>query len=280
MGLSELSPFPVFIDWEGQEIQLKPFDLRSVTWAERFFALENTGGFERMNAILRDTKNQAPLQNAVVEITHYLAGDQFSKIKTFEKRFRPAKRTLKERFYAFIGLRLAEEKPGGIESYMAESGYISTAEILKEEIRNHKNKVNIFNGFIEAIHQTFENSFPKPEEKEEHTGGAIFQSIIAKEEKARSEISVNWAQIYTKFFTAGGMTIEQFYSLTMKQVSVIGEELGYHNAEAFRDMALANGIAPKRIKIPKRKEKIDFTADDVAKFEKMHEKLMKGNGIN
>jgi hypothetical protein len=76
------------------------------------------------------------------------------------------------------------------------------------------------------------------------------------------------------------MTLEEFYSLTLRQIQTLGEEIGYHNAEVFRDNAIANGIPAKRIKIPRRQKKMTFTEDDVAKFEKFHEKLTKGNGIN
>jgi hypothetical protein len=59
MELHELLPFPLSVEWEGQEIQLKPFDLRSMTWAERFFCLDDQGGFERMNETLKNKHGEA-----------------------------------------------------------------------------------------------------------------------------------------------------------------------------------------------------------------------------
>lgn len=214
MELHEVSPFPLSVDWEGKEIPLKPFDLRAITWAERFFYLEGQGGYDRMNETLKNKYGEAAFQNTVVEIIFYLSGSQFQKFSIF------------------------------------------TASELKKEIRNHENKVQIFSDFMAALAEIFKTSNPEKVAPEpELTGGAIFEFFKSQEQEEKPEAKINWAQIYTKLYVAGGISIDEFYSLTLRQVFLIIEEIGYLNAESFRDNAIVHGIPANKIKIPRRKEK-------------------------
>ncbi len=80
MRLSELCPFPVFVNWEGQPVEIKPFSLRAKTWAERFFFDGKIDGFERMNRILRNEEGQEVFFNSVIDIVYYLGIVDFEKI--------------------------------------------------------------------------------------------------------------------------------------------------------------------------------------------------------
>ncbi len=235
MDLHELSPFPVYIQWEGKEIKLRPFDLRAITWAERFFCEEGKSGFERMNQILGDSSDIDLFTNTVVEIVFYLS-----------------------------------------EGF--ESVGIHTARQLKEEIKKSEDRQLIFIGLKEALENVLLDSFPEKEEEPEVMGGAIYQMLKAREEKEKRK-SVKWEQIYAEFFRAGGMSIEQFYSLTMKQIDGIYSELKIQHGE---DLSKISRVVNERIvyKEPKREEKVKFTKEEVALFEKQHAELMKGNRIH
>jgi len=213
MDLSEFSPFPVSVDWEGQEITLKPFDLRSMTWAERFFCLDDEGGFDRMNEILKNKHGEAAFQNAVIEIIFYLSGSGFQKHGIF------------------------------------------TAKELKEDIRTHENKLKIFIDFRDTLSEILKTSNPEKVAPEpELTGGAIFEFFKAQEEE-KHQPKINWAQTYTKLYETGGMSIDEFYSLTIRQLFAIIEEITYLDGEDFKDNAMIHGIPANKIKIPRRREK-------------------------
>ena len=223
MDPSEFSPYPIVIVWENQELELKPFDLRAITWAERFYFLDDQNGLERMHRILKNEEGEAAFQNAVIDIIHHLSCGGF-------------------------GIQASE---------------------LKESVRAHEDRINIFNGFTTALNKTFSISFPQKKEEPELTGGAIFQFFKDMEdEKGKPESKTNWAQIYTKFYAAGGMTIDQFYGLTLKQIELINEELVFVNAESFRDNAAVHGIPANKIKMPRRKGKVDFSESNIADLEK------------
>lgn len=231
MELHELNPFPVSIHWEGREITLKPFSLRSITWAERFFCIEGVGGFERMNRLLGNPENVEQFQDTVAEIIFHLS----------------------EGFQDF-----------GIHS----------ADQLKETIRKKEDSDIIFLGMTEALNQIFIESFPdRKEERPPEFDGK--KKLIIKQKRKKEDS--RWENIYAKMYLSGGLSLDKFYDLTMKQIESIMPEIRFIQIE---DLSIESEIINKKMVYKRPQRQIDWSEDDEKVFEKMHEKLMEQNRIN
>jgi len=282
MGLSDFCPYPLSIEWNGLDITLKPFDLRAMSWSERFFSLDGQCGFERMGQTLKNEHGDIARENAIVEIVFHLAGDQFKKIKIYKDGFKETtvKRDWKERLFSRPWKPLVKEKPGEPEPCMIESGFISTPEILKEEIRNHKNKVEIFNGFVDKINKIINSSFTPQEEEEEPKGGSIFNALRAQSKGARKQDQViDWSPIYVELYSAGGMSIEQFLSLTPKQVDLLRQDIHCKRFDDNEFNAKIHGMKMKGAPV-RRGQQMKFSKEDIAEFEEIHSRLTEERRIN
>lgn len=231
MNLSDLNPFPVYINWEGEAIELKPFSLRTITWAERFFYVEGESGFDRMNRILTNPDDQNVLFNTIIDVVYYLGSEDF-------------------------------KVNGPVE--------------LKKLVNENENLAVKLEEFKDGIQQVFKNSFP-PQQKEQATGGEIFKKLTQKKKEGVSN-QTDWEQIYVAFYMAGGMSLDDFYNLTMKQIDYLYPEINYKISEAFSLQASIHGAKLKNA--PRRKQREEFTPGEVAAFEKMHKELMKENKVN
>jgi hypothetical protein len=211
MYLNDLNPCPSCIDWDGHEIELKPFSLRSITWAERFFFKDNISGFQRMNEILSGKGDRNVFNNTVIDIVYYLSSG-------FDQ----------------VGIKTVVD--------------------LKKTIAKRDDSREIINNFIKVIEQILVDSFPKRKEEPEQTGGAIFQFLKKQEEelkKEQGEQDTNWAEIYINFFRAGGMALDEFYSLTMRQISELYPELIYQQMVEYGNQVEMHGRKLKQK--PRRK---------------------------
>jgi hypothetical protein len=80
MDLTEFNPLPVVAELDGNVFELRLFDLRAVTWAERYFSDTDSGGLEVLQGILnspldnQDDWNQ--YTNAIAQIVFYLNMDE------------------------------------------------------------------------------------------------------------------------------------------------------------------------------------------------------------
>lgn len=80
MILSDFEPGPFCIDFEDATIKLKPFTLRCIAWAERFFYLDGINGFERMKKALNNEYGAELYQNAIVDVVYHLGKNEFRNI--------------------------------------------------------------------------------------------------------------------------------------------------------------------------------------------------------
>ena len=80
MRLSDLIPHPVYVEWDGAPVEMKPFSLRSITWAERFFFDGQKDGFERMNQILANAEGQEVFLNTLIDIVYHLGESDLKRL--------------------------------------------------------------------------------------------------------------------------------------------------------------------------------------------------------
>lgn len=211
MKLSELNPFPIYINWEGTYVKLKPFSLRAITWAERFFFMDGIDGYERMNQILRNEEGEDIFFNSVIDIVYFLGYEGFEDVG------------------------------------------ISSPCVLKKKIAESDEKYEILLKFKIALEETISISFSKHKKEPEQTGGAIFEFIKRRDEQLQNEkeTKVNWDRIYIDFYRDGGMTIDQFFDLTPRQINILHRELIYRQSvDHERNLNLHGGkstFKPKRI---------------------------------
>lgn len=251
MDLERFSPNPTFINWKGAAIKLRPFDLRAITWAERFFC-----GFDKMNANLSNDNDLNLVNNTLIDIVYHLGSDDFKKhgisnslgLKLAITETGREALDLEYAIQAAIMYKLTLSDKHKIKLIDEK---IAKVKKISEELSN-ETTVEILIEFRSAVQQSLLDSFPKKVDEAEYSGGAIFQFLMQKGEKEAAK-ETNWPEIYAKFFAVGGMTIEQFYSLTMRQVDILSEEINLLKFEDFRSDATIHGINPKKITGPKRK---------------------------
>jgi len=238
MNLEDLSPLKTFITWKGESIKLKPFNLRAITWAERFFFKEGKSGFERMTSILRNEETEDVFFNTIIDIIYFLGKDEFE--------------------YYNIAC------PVGLKNKVVES-----EDMLKIMME--------FKGGVEYV---LLGSFPDAVKEKEVKGGKIFQQIQKNKKPDKAGINdTNWGQIYNEFYQAGGMTIDQFMDMTMRQIGPLLEEIRF---KKFEDLNLLSEIVQKKISIkkPLRKVEEEFSDEDIGAFQQEHERLTKRGEIN
>jgi len=238
MNLEDLSPLKVFIGWEGESIKLKPFNLRAIVWAERFFFNGEKNGFERMNHILSGGEGEEALYNSIIDVIYFLGSDDF-------------------------------------EYYN-----ISCSVGLKNKVAESEHKSEIILEFTSGLEMVLLGSFPDATKETEVKGGKIFKQIQKNKKPDKAGINeTNWGQIYTEFYQAGGMGIDQFMGMTMRQIGPLLEEIRF---KKFEDLNLLSEIIQKKITIKKPKRKVvgEFTNEDVSAFEKEHERLAKRGEIH
>jgi len=237
MNLEDLSPLKVFIGWEGESIKLKPFNLRAIVWAERFFFNGEKNGFERMNHILSGECEEA-LYNSIIDVIYFLGSDDF-------------------------------------EYYN-----ISCSVGLKNKVAESEHKSEIILEFTSGLEMVLLGSFPDATKEAEVKGGKIFQQIQKNKKPDKAGINdTNWGQIYNEFYQAGGMTIDQFMDMTMRQIGPLLEEIRF---KKFEDLNLLSEIVQKKIsfKKPLRKVEEEFSDEDIGAFQQEHERLTKRGEIN
>jgi hypothetical protein len=234
--LSELNPFPVYVIWEEEAIELKPFDLRAITWSERFFYYEGENGFDRMDRMLSDPKDQILLSNTILDVVYYL----------------------------------------GIEDF--QSVGVSCPVKLKNLLNKKEDYREILMHFGDELEQVFKNSFSPKIKGPEVKGGDVYKRLTGGE--SRGGITTNWEQIYVAFYMAGGMSVDEFYKLTMKQIDILYPEINYKISEAFGIQASIYGRKLKNQPRRAQQEEKGFTEKDIAAFEKMHDQLMKDNKVS
>jgi len=146
-----------------------------------------------------------------------------------------------------------------IAFYLSEGLEIKTFEEFAEKI-NASNASRATAILKKAIDEVLERSFPVCK-KDVVTGGEIFnKSVQNKDQK-----STDWANIYADFYRFGGMTLDQFYSLTMLQVDAIYTQIvESQTREKIELMQLQCGINgipkknwPKMPRLRQDRESID-----------------------
>jgi hypothetical protein len=235
--LSELNPYPVYVIWEEEAIELKPFDLRAITWAERFFYYEGENGFDRMNRLLTDQDNERELLNTVIDVVYYLGIEDFQAIGVS----------------CPVGLKKLFNKKDDYRERLGEFG--------------------------RALQQVFKNSFSQKKQEPETTGGDLYKKLTQNKNHGSGN-KTDWEQIYVSFYMAGGMSINEFYKLTMKQIDCLYPEINYKISEEFSLKARMHGVKLKSQPRRRQQEEKGFTEKDIAAFEKMHNDLMKENKVN
>lgn len=273
MELSELNPFPVVIEWEGQEIELRSFDLKAITWADWFFDVEDGKGFSKMNENLSSPDPNLVL-NTILDIVYHLAEGIDESVSEFKKSVING---------GFHNLNPAIDQATEYLAGVTDRERFSAFSPILEEALELKSKLDAYNvadkvkEFKQALDKVIENSFPE-NQNEQIEGGEIFKSFAKKEEEQKEG---DWERIYTDFSHALGLSIDDFYKLTMRQIDAIYEEISVKAHEEFRMNASIHGIKSNRIQGAKRrKKKSQFTKEDVATFKKMHQKLVDQCRIN
>ena len=148
---------------------------------------------------------------------------------------------------------------------------------LKRKIFDSKDRGKILLQFKKALEEVLVNSFPTSAKRPEFQGGKKFDAISKGTKSRQPE---NWEQIYIEFFRTGGMTIDKFMDLTMRQIGPLLQEIQYKKTE---ELNILSDLIHKKIAIKKARRQLpqlDFTEDDVKTFEKMHAKLMQQSRIN
>lgn len=283
MKLSDLIPFPVFISWEGQPIELKPFCLRSIVWAERFFFDGKTNGLERMNSILANAEGQEVFLNSVIDIVYYLGEKDFTKIGVESVVDLKTSLTGSIDHATIITdtiTQLIEYRQQLFESHQFAKAEILSNEIDKAieqaESLQQSDILGIISEFKTAVEQVIAQSFPDPKKEEpEAKGGSIYEALKAQNRKQTgSQKHEIWDQIYIEFYRAGGSSVDEFMNLTMRQIQPLLNEIRYKESEKMSQ--LTESFAKRKFfKAPQRiLPEMDFTAEDVENFGKIHAKLV------
>jgi hypothetical protein len=273
----------VFVDWEGTPIELRPFDLRAITWAERFFAKDEARGFDRMNKILSNFNDQTTLQNTIVDVVYHLGERDFKRVGV------ESVVELKTALFKGPDYSQLDRAFDTVDSYRIllhechdydRSEKIEAAMKQALEFRNQPsiNRLEKVDEFKDAVEEVIKNSFTESKPEPEQTGGAIFQMLKARE-KSMTKPRQHWEQIYTEFFLAGGMTVQDFISLTIKQINAILPEINFSKSKEVETQCDIHGLKLKH-RVRRKESDEDFSDANIPGFEKMHEKLMQGDGIN
>lgn len=273
MNLSELSPYPVFIDWEGQAIKLKPFDLRAITWAERFFFKDGQNGFERMNHILSNPDDQNLIFNTLIDIVYYLGSENFKRIGILSAV------ELKKTFGGQYMYNL-EQTIETATNYLHESTLDeSTTELMENAIiyairvlNTRINRVEKLGEFKDAVEQSFESAFPPQKKQRKRTGGDLYEKLFRIRNKKEQSNSSKWDQIYTSFYMSGGISLEDFFGFTMKQIEILLPEISYEIEKNYERQVEIHG-RKLTSKVRRQEPEMEFTEEDVSRFEQIHQKL-------
>lgn len=164
-----------------------------------------------------------------------------------------------------------------IAFYLAEDLEIKTPEKFKEAI-NASNPSQSIAFLSKSISEVLEKSFPQGN-KTVISGGEIFNKATQNEEQKPTD----WAKVYADFYRFGGMTLEQFYSLTMRQIDAIyiriDEGMTREKVELMQFDCSIHGVKKQNWpKMPQRKvETKEVDEDEIKRRQEEHEKLFKGD---
>jgi hypothetical protein len=282
MDLRHLCPYYEFVVWDEKPIKLRPFDLRAITWAERFFFKEEKSGLSRMYEILKADTTDTLFQNTVIDIVYHLGETGFVNCGFDD---------VSELKLALANdnkmLSIVDSAIETVSDYLKSCDGVKEDSLLKEINKSidYRNKIRNtalikIMEFTKAVENVLKSSFPKPKKKEEPKGGSIFEALRAQSKKVESKTEEYWEQIYSKFFIYGKLTIDQFYSLTMRQIDILSKEIRYLRQEDFN--ILSELIHKKMmIKSPVRSfEEIELDEKDQAEFKKMYDHMVKNLGVH
>lgn len=164
-----------------------------------------------------------------------------------------------------------------IAFYLADDLEIKTPEEFKEKI-NVSNPSQAIAVLSKSISKVLEKSFPQGE-KNAIAGGEVFNKAVQNEEQKPT----NWAKIYADFYRFGGMTIDQFYSMTMRQIDAIYSQIDEgrtrEKIELMQFDCSIHGIKKQNWpKMPiKTESKQEVDKNEIKRRQEEHEKLFKGN---
>ena len=162
-----------------------------------------------------------------------------------------------------------------IAFYLSEDSEIKTRGELRDKI-NTSNPSQAIAILQKSISEVLKKSFPQGE-KTEITGGDIFKKATQSEEKK----PVNWARVYADFYRFGGMTIDQFYSMTMLQIDAINSQIDdgrtREKIELMQFDCSIHGVKKQNWpKMPQRKsEAKEVDQDEINRRQEAHENLFK-----
>ena len=124
-----------------------------------------------------------------------------------------------------------------------------------------------------AINQVLKNSFP--DQPAESNNPDIPENLKSKNDLPPEEQkSTNWARVYVQVARELGISIDQFYSMTMRQVeSILTEIAEVKHADLLNDMKL-HGFNGKASKPQISKPKEIWSDEEKADFKKMNENLI------
>lgn len=161
--------------------------------------------------------------------------------------------------------------------YLAENMEIKTPEGFKEKINESKNPDKISKNIAhlhQSIFEVLKKSFPN-QKKISLSGGEIFQKTAKQEDQKPT----NWARVYADFYRLGGISIDQFYSLTMRQIDAIHSNIDEgRTREKIENMQFQCSIhkMPKNSwpKMPQRRtETVEIDQDEIKRRQAEHDKL-------
>ena len=173
--------------------------------------------------------------------------------------------------------RVFSSSVADIAFYLAEDLEIKTPEEFKEKI-NESNPTESIAYLSESIKKVLKKSFPK-NKKTVIDGGEIFKNATKNEEQKPTD----WAKIYADFYRFGGMTIDQFYSLTMAQVDEIYKEIDFgrtkEKIELMQFHCSIKGVKKENWpKMPKKQDpEKEINEDEIKRRQEEHEKLFQGD---
>ena len=163
-----------------------------------------------------------------------------------------------------------------IAFYLAEDLEPKTQEEFRKLI-NASNPSQAIAILQKSISEVLKKSFPQGE-KTAISGGEIFNKTIQNEGKQ----STDWSKVYADFYRFGGMTVDQFYSMTMTQIdsiySQIDESRTREKVESQQFDCSIHGVKKQNWpKMPQRKAGTkEIDQDEIKRRQEAHEKLFKG----
>jgi DUF438 domain-containing protein len=162
--------------------------------------------------------------------------------------------------------------------YLAENLKIKSKEEFVKKINESNEKKTISRNIAilnDSIQKVLKKSFPD-KSGVSVSGGEIFNNIVKNEQPEPT----NWAKVYADFYRIGGMTRNEFFSMTVRQISEIYSQIDEgRTREKIESMQFNCGIHGIKKenwpKMPQKRTTKTIDEDEIKRRQEEHEKLFK-----